>query len=161
MTSAPEWISVPRTAVPTVWVATSDGLVSIDLIAIELAMNGRRKCWTLSPDEARYAARMMLDREVPYSLISARVGVGTATLRTWFPGEIVASGESLARPRGQATVRTPRTVTVCGTRSGYRRHKSLLQEPCPACVLGYRAAERHYKKHGTYIGAPQITAVAA
>lgn len=156
MTADTGWISVPRITAPTVWLATPDGLVSIDLIAIELAMNGRRTGWTLTPDEARYAGRIMLDREVPYSTISARIGVGTDRLREWFPGEIEPSNERMARsgPRPK-----PSQITEqCGTRRGYRRHRANLEAPCVLCTEGHKVADRHYREHGTYIGAPQITA---
>ena len=52
-----EWISVTTVAVPTVWLATADGLVLLDLLAIELAVNGlRTDGWRLTGPEAAYAA---------------------------------------------------------------------------------------------------------
>ncbi|MEV1079918.1 hypothetical protein AB0I98_16975 [Streptomyces sp. NPDC050211] len=158
MTSAPEWISVPRMTVPTVWLATPDGLVSLDLIAIELAMNGRRKRWTLSQDEARYAARVMLDRKVPYSVIASRVGVNTNTLRAWFPGEIEPADDRSARSGSRKAA--PTSDVKCGTRRGYGRHHQRGEVPCRPCKDANAMADRYYRKHGTYLGAPEPSAVA-
>ncbi|MGW0869904.1 hypothetical protein ACWD3Z_05360 [Streptomyces sp. NPDC002740] len=141
---------------PTVWMATPDGHVSLDLIAIELAINGMRKGWTLTPDEARFAARLLLDRKVLYSIISTRVGASASTLRTWFPGEIVPATAQLARPQAR-----PQCGDRRGTRRGYRWHRARLEDPCPDCVEGNKVADRHYKQHGTYNGAPVCTAAAA
>ncbi|MBK3631607.1 hypothetical protein JHN52_01250 [Streptomyces sp. MBT97] len=150
------WIRVTSISVPTVWMATAEGLVCLDLVAVELAANGLRKGWTLTPDEARYTARLLLDREVPYSIISQRVGANTETLRSWFPGEIAPASEQLARPQAR-----PQCGTRRGTRRGYRWHRARLEPPCPDCLEGNRVADRHYKEHGTYVGAPICTAVAA
>ncbi|MFC7909018.1 hypothetical protein [Streptomyces nigra] len=155
MTSTPEWVSVPNMTLPTVWMATPEGLVSVDLIAVELAMNGRRKGWTLSPDEARYAARVMLDKGISYSLISTRVGASTATLRAWFPGEIRPTAAHLAR-EGDRTL----SDAACGTVRGYRRHHRRQQTPCQPCKDANAAADLHYRKHGTYKGAPEPEQVA-
>ncbi|MGW3442219.1 hypothetical protein [Streptomyces sp. NPDC001076] len=142
---------------PTVWMATAEGLVLLDLIAIERAMNGSRKGWTLDEEEARYAARVMLDRKVPYSVIATRVGVNTDKLRSWFPGEIEPAKAFMAR-RGP---RSPRSAEAsCGTRSGYTRHQRLGEKPCPPCREANTLADRHYRRHGTYKGAP-TPAVAA
>lgn len=157
-----DWISVPQMTVPTVWLATAEGLVSLDLIAIELAMNGRRKGWTLNGDEARYAARLMLDREVPYAVISARVGRSAATLRAWFPGEIEASADGRARSRPSKPKPEPkpvRAVARCGTYYGAQRHIRRKEAVCPPCREAKNAGDRHYREHGTYKGAPSVPAV--
>ncbi|NUS83010.1 MAG: hypothetical protein HOY75_09700 [Streptomyces sp.] len=153
-----DWISVPRMTAPTVWLATPDGLVSLDLIAIELAMNGRRKGWTLNRDEARYAVRLMLDRGVPYAVISTRVGASAATLRSWFPGEIEASadGRARARPSKPAPERKPRLPAQCGTYYGARAHVRRKEPVCPPCREAKNAADRYYRVHGTYVGAPAV-----
>ncbi|MGQ4358520.1 hypothetical protein [Streptomyces sp. SAS_272] len=151
-----DWIPVTTLAVPTVWMATADGLVCLDLIAVELAANGLRKGWKLTPDEARFTARFLLDRKVPYSVISQRVGASTDTLRSWFPGEIAPASAQLARPQAR-----PQCGTRRGTRRGYRWHRARLEVPCTDCAEGNKAAERHYKEHGTYIGAPICTEAAA
>jgi len=158
-----DWISVPRMTAPTVWMATSDGLVSLDLIAIELAMNGRRKGWTLSRDEAQYAVRLMLDWGVPYAVISTRVGASAATLRAWFPGEIEAStdGRARARPSKPAPEGKPARVAQCGTYYGAQRHVRRKEPVCPPCREAKNAGDRHYRQHGTYKGAPSVTAVAS
>ncbi|MFG2963540.1 hypothetical protein ACGFZS_09650 [Streptomyces sp. NPDC048288] len=151
MTTA--WISVPGMTFPTVWLATPDGLVSLDLIAIERAMNGSRKGWTLDEDEAQYAARLMLDRKVPYSIIATRVGVNTDKLRAWFPGEIEPAKAFMARG-GPRPARS--AEAACGTRSGYTRHQRLGEQTCPPCRAANALADRHYRKTGTYKGAPTL-----
>ncbi|MET9729630.1 hypothetical protein ABZZ79_02885 [Streptomyces sp. NPDC006458] len=138
---------------PTVWLASPDGLVSLDLIAIERAMNGQRHGWTLASEEAWYAARVMLDAKVPYSKIVSRVGLSVSTLREWFPGEIAPASPHLARPGNRKCGHRR------GTRRGYRWHAARMEPPCDFCMAGMRAADRHYRQHGTYIGAPQITRV--
>lgn len=160
MSSAPEWISVPRMTMPTVWMATRDGLVLLDLIAVELAMNGRRNGWKLTRDEKWFAARIMLDQKVAYSIISTRVGVSARTLEGWFPGEIEPAAEYMARggPRG---LPAPTPDVRCGTRRGYRRHRKRGERQCQRCKEANSLADRHYRLHGTYIGAPDLSAVAS
>lgn len=80
-----DWITVTDLAVPTIWMATPDGLVLLDLIAVELAANGRRKGWTLTRDEARYTALLLFDRGVHYSTVAHRIGVSGTTIKAWFP----------------------------------------------------------------------------
>lgn len=146
-----DWIPVTTHAVPTVWMATPDGLVCIDLVAVELAANGLRKGWTLTPDEARYTASLLFERRLPYSVIAGRVGASGATLQAWFP-EQTGSG---ARPDARRT--TPKPDVECGTHRGYRRHHRRGEKACEPCKAAHTAADRHYRLHGTYIGAPEVT----
>jgi len=95
------WITVTDLAVPTVWAATRDGLVLLDLIAVELAANGRRKGWTLTRDEAHYTATLLFDRDLPYSVIAHRIGVSGSTLKAWFPEQAVPKEDHVARAGGR------------------------------------------------------------
>jgi hypothetical protein len=128
-------ITVPM-ASPTVWLSTPEGLVDVDLVAVEKAANGQRKGWRLTEAEARYAARLMFESKAPYSVVAERVGVSTATLRKWFPEHVVPASPSMARP-------------------GARRDD---EKPCERCKWANAAADRHYRIHGTYLGAPEATA---
>ncbi|MFJ5638699.1 hypothetical protein [Streptomyces sp. NPDC093223] len=147
-----EWIPVYSFPVPTVWLATSDGLVLLDVIAVELAVNGLRKGWKLTRDEKWFAARLMLDRKIPYSTISTHLGASAATLIEWFPGEIEPL--VIRSDRGKKRRRQPTPGPSCGSRSGHRRHIRRRERPCKRCLLAKRAADRHYREHGTYVGAP-------
>ncbi len=155
------WIAVPMRT-PTVWMATDDGLVCIDLIAVERALNGLRKGWTLTADEAFYAATIGFAHGMTYSQIADLVGVSGSTMRSWFPDQAVPSAERLARSRGDAETRKAprrsRTPARCGTRSGSRAHYDRGEKPCAPCREARAAAERHYREHGTYSGAPEVAA---
>lgn len=144
---------IRQLAVPTVWLATPDGLVCIDSIAVERAVKGQRSGWTLTEDEARYAAGLMLDSNVPYSVVSKRVGVNAVTLRAWFP-EAAPQSELMARPGDRARKEPPK----CGTRRGYYRHHRYKETPCKPCKAANAAADRYYRLHGTYEGAPEVAA---
>ncbi|WP_037844036.1 hypothetical protein, partial [Streptomyces sp. NRRL F-5126] len=133
-------IRLPQTASPSIWLATSDGLVFIDTIAVERAMNGDRKGWTLTADEARYAAQVMFEHHVPYSVVAARVGRSTDTLRAWFPEHVVPATPRLARP-GTRT----RPGVECGTPRGYRAHHRRKETPCERCKGANAAADRRYR----------------
>lgn len=148
-----ERIRLPQTsAMPTIWLATPAGLVDIDTIAVERAMNGERQGWTLTDDEARYAARIMFEHKVPYSVVAARVGRSTGTLRGWFPEQVVPSNPALARPGY-------RTELVCGTPRGYRAHHRRKETPCGPCKGANAALDRYYRRNGTTVGFPGIGAV--
>ncbi|MEV8600486.1 hypothetical protein AB0465_11470 [Streptomyces griseoviridis] len=153
------WIIVPWTLSPTVWVGTADGLVLLDLIAVELAVNGRRRGWTLTREEAQFAARLLLDRGVLYSVISVRVGASADTLRAWFPDKI--EPPSAARPRSRKPKPKRRSPARCGTRQGHSRHLRRREPPCEACRMAKNAGDRWYRKHGTYVGAPTFEPAAA
>ncbi|WP_019060019.1 hypothetical protein [Streptomyces prunicolor] len=152
-----DWIPVTTLAVPTVWMATPDGLVCIDLIAVELAANGLRKGWKLTQDEARYTASLLFDRGVPYSVIAHRIRVSGATLQAWFPEQAVSANQRLSRDNSGKR-RIPTTPVKCGTRRGYRRHRRRQETPCPPCTAANTAADQHYRIHGTYVGAPEVAA---
>ncbi|MEU3162230.1 hypothetical protein ACPCAJ_21290 [Streptomyces griseoincarnatus] len=153
----PDWIRVPMAA-PTVWMATADGLVSLDLIAVERAANGERQGWTLTGDEARYAAQVMFQRGLSYSVIATRVGLSGSTIRDWFPEQTVTLDPRLARPRPSKPKpkRKPKPVVRCGTMQGYRRHHRRQDPPCDPCREAKRLADRYYAAHGTYVGAPEV-----
>lgn len=152
-----DWIPVTTFAVPTVWMATADGLVCIDLIAVELAANGLRKGWSLTRDEARYTASLLFDRDVPYSVIAHRIGVNGTTLKTWFPEQAVPANQRLSRDNSNKRRKTKGPVK-CGTRRGYHRHRSRQEPPCQPCRAANTAADRYYRRNGTYIGAPEVAA---
>ncbi|WP_078878304.1 hypothetical protein [Streptomyces sp. NBRC 110035] len=143
-------------AAPTVWMATSEGLVCLDLIAIERAANGGREGWTLTEDEAWYAASLLFERGVLYSVIARRLGINSAKIRAWFPDLAVPADECMSRTgtRKMPAGRTP----VCGTRKGYGRHHRRGEAPCQPCKDANAVADRYYRKHGTYIGAPEVAA---
>ncbi|MFF9312196.1 hypothetical protein ACF1BS_14920 [Streptomyces sp. NPDC014748] len=154
------WLPVSPLAVPTVWMATPEGLVCLDLIAVELAANGLRKGWTLTSDEARYTASLLLERGVPYSVVAQRVGASGATLREWFPEQACPVDERLARPRPSKPKPEPKPVLPvrCGTMRGYRQHQRRREPACGLCKAARRAADRHFRRHGTYVGAPEVAA---
>ena len=151
------WIQPAGHCIPTVWMATPDGLVLIDLIAVERAANGLRKGWTLTPEEARYTASLLFRHQLSYSLIASRVGVSGATLKIWFLEQAVPGDERLARTGTRTTLRPP---VQCGTRSGYDRHLRRGETTCQPCKQAKAAADRHYRLHGTSIGAPEPAAAA-
>lgn len=146
------YISLPRaSALPTIWLATPAGLVDIDTIAVERAMNGDRHGWTLTEDEARYAAEIMFEHQVPYSVIATRIGKSTETLRRWFPEKVVPARPTLARPGLRKEIE-------CGTPRGYRAHHRRKETPCERCKGANAAADRYYRAHGTTAGAPGVAA---
>ncbi|MYW48845.1 hypothetical protein [Streptomyces sp. SID161] len=136
--------------------ATADGLVVLDLIAVELAANGLRTGWTLTPDEARYTASLLLERGLPYSVVAARVGASGATLKCWFPEQAVPASPELARDGSRKP--RPSSDARCGTRSGYSRHHRRGETPCQPCKDANAVADRYYRRHGTYVGAPEVSA---
>ncbi|PNE35767.1 hypothetical protein AOB60_43035 [Streptomyces noursei] len=133
---------------PTVWVATSDGLIVIDTIAVARAMAGNRHGWNLTRDETHYTARLMLERgDVPYSTVAERIGVSCDTLRKWFPSSVPPARPTQPRP----------SKVLCGTVGGYRKHRRTGTNPCQRCKAAYTEADRHYRRTGTYRGAPEYT----
>ncbi|MFE9906456.1 hypothetical protein [Streptomyces achromogenes] len=155
------WIPVTTPAVPTVWVSTAEGIISIDVVAVELAINGLRDGWTLTSDEAAYAADLLFRRGVLYSVIAHRVRVSGETLRKWFPTDDTPLRDALARIRTRAPAARASSAVEpirCGTLPGYRRHQRRKEPQCEACRRARRAADRHFRAHGTYVGAPEVPA---
>ncbi|MFJ2774915.1 hypothetical protein [Streptomyces sp. NPDC087300] len=146
-----ERVQVPQMAAPTVWLATPEGLAVIDMVAIERAVNGERRGWGLTEDEARYATRLLLDHGIPYSTIVSRVGVNARTLKNWFPE--IQTPDHMARTAPRSTQRPP-----CGTRRGYGAHKRRGEKACKRCRAANAAADRHYRRFGTHLGAPEVAA---
>ncbi|MFM9675816.1 hypothetical protein ACKI1N_10240 [Streptomyces brasiliscabiei] len=142
--------------------ATSDGLVCLDLIAVERALNGLRMGWTLTADEAYYAASLGFEHGLTYSRIAELIGVSGSTMRSWFPNHAVPAAEHLARPRGDGAAppapRKSRQPARCGTKAGYHRHYRHKEKPCEPCRAAKAVAHAHYRKHGTYVGAPEVAA---
>jgi hypothetical protein len=136
--------------------ATPDGLVVLDLVAVELAANGLRKGWTLTSDEARYTASLLFERGLSYSVIALRIGVSGSTLKAWFPDQAVPKAPEMARDGSRKRGSSP--DARCGTHRGYRRHHRHGEAPCQPCKDANAAADRHYRKHGTYVGAPEVAA---
>lgn len=162
------WIPVTTLAVPTVWLATADGLVCIDLVAVELAANGLRKGWTLTSEEAAYTAALLFQRGVKHGMTSGLVGVSGSTLRKWFPTEETPLSEALARVKPRADVgklsaerAADREAPKCGTYPAAERHRRRNEPVCPPCQEAKKAADRFYREHGTYIGAPQLAEAAS
>lgn len=146
-----------RTAAPTVFVATSEGLAVVDTIAVERAINGGRKGWSLTTDEARIAADLILKHGLPPTAASVRAGVNWATLCAWFPDVVAPAPEGSARSSGRKRRRPDRSPVKCGTRRGYARHKRRKERVCERCRAAYALAYRYYRTNGTYIGAPELT----
>lgn len=160
-----EWIPVTTLSVPTVWMATADGLVCLDLVAVELAANGLRQGWTLTSHEAAFAADLMFQRGLQHGLIATRTGVSGDTIRRWFPTEETPLADALTRIRTRTPApeetRKAQSVPRCGTYGAAQRHvrrREPLDEPCRWAKA---AADRHYRKHGTYVGAPNYPGAAA
>ena len=124
-------------AAEIVFAATPDGLVMIDTVAVDRAINGTPAA--LTPDEARMAAHLGIAAGLTRAVVAARVGVCERTLYRWFPTE------------------KRRAPIVCGTRQGYDRHTRRKETTCRRCKAAYAAALRHYRTHGTYV----MTEVAA
>jgi hypothetical protein len=135
-TSTPERIPGMRAAAPTVFVSTPTGLVIVDTVAVNRAINGVPA--TLTRDEARMAAHLGLTNGLARDVVAARVGVCERTLDRWFPTD------------------KPRTPVVCGTRQGYDRHARRKETRCEPCKAAYAAALRHYRTHGTYVETPTL-----
>lgn len=160
-----DWIPVTTLAVPTVWMATADGLVLLDLLAIELAVNGcRTDDWSLSGPETAYATDFLLQRGMDRSKIARLVGSDIRTLRSWFPEDDTPLGEALTRVRTKAEWnleyrhRSSWTPAPCGTYRAAQRHGRRKEPLDEACRKAKRAADRHYKQHGTYVGSPEFRA---
>ncbi|MDT0567872.1 hypothetical protein RM704_10390 [Streptomyces sp. DSM 3412] len=143
-----DWIHVPMGA-PTVWMATPDGLACLDLIAVERALNGLRGEWTLSADEAFYAATVGFAHGLTYSVICERLGVSGSTMLAWFPGGKAEAAQAPRRSRQPAK---------CGTKAGYHRHYRHKEKPCEPCRAAKAVAHKYYREHGTYVGAPEVAA---
>ncbi|MEU1141827.1 hypothetical protein ABZ392_33965 [Streptomyces sp. NPDC005885] len=159
-----DWIPVTTLAVPTVWLATADGLVCLDLVAVELAANGLRDGWTLTSHEAAFTADLLLQRGIQPGVINRLIGVSGTTLRKWFPTDDTPLHEALARIRSRADAgklsaeRARQNPAPCGTYHGAQRHQKRNEPVCPSCREAKRAADQHYRKHGTYVGAPSVAA---
>ncbi|MBK3563189.1 MULTISPECIES: hypothetical protein [unclassified Streptomyces] len=159
-----DWIPVTTLAVPTVWLATADGLVCLDLVAVELAANGLRDGWTLTSHEAAFTADLLLQRGMPPGVINRLIGVSGATFRKWFPTDDTPLHEALTRIRSRAEVgklaaeRAHQNRAQCGTYNGALRHRKRGEPLCSPCREAKKVADRHYRAHGTYIGAPGVAA---
>ena len=161
-----EWISVTTVAVPTVWLATADGLVLLDLLAIELAVIGlRTDGWRLTGPEAAYAAEVLLKRGTDRMRIARLIGTDYRTLRSWFPTDETPLAEALPRIGNrsalQVAAQTAQPKSPCGTYYGARRHSRRKEPVCGPCKWAKNAANRHYRQHGTYVGAPEFIAAAS
>ncbi|WP_432041461.1 hypothetical protein [Streptomyces cadmiisoli] len=162
-----EWVPATTLAVPTVWLATADGLVLLDLVAIELAINGlRTRDWSLTGPEIAYAADFLLQRGTDRTQIAKLVGSDYRTIRSWFPTNDTTLSEALTRVRTPAEhnrrLRERRSAehppARCGTYKGAKRHQRRKEPLDEACQLALRAADRHYRAHGTYAGCPEFPA---
>ncbi|MFE0654457.1 hypothetical protein ACFVZH_38600 [Streptomyces sp. NPDC059534] len=120
-------IRLPRMAAPTVFVSGRDGLAVIDTIAVERAVTGNRNDATLTTDEAQYAASLLLEAGIEYTLVAVQVGVDRRTLRGWFPEQT-------------RTVRS--TPPVCGTPRGYKAHLRRGEIACTGCKAAAATARR-------------------
>ncbi|MFE4547571.1 hypothetical protein [Streptomyces sp. NPDC056785] len=149
-----EWIQVTTLAVPTIWMATADGLVCLDLIAVEFAINGQRK-GPLTRPETVYAADLLFQRGVTRTAIAKRLGLSGNTLRSWYPTDETPLAHALA---AVANLKPLTVSPLCGTQAGYRRHERLGEVRCQPCKSAQAAAKRHYVQHGTYLGAPGAVA---
>lgn len=159
----PGWISVSPLAVPTVWMATPDGLISLDLIAVELAVNGMRKDWRLTPAEAAYAIDLLLQRGVERLTISKLLGPDYRTLRAWFPEDTTPLSEALSRIHALTAanpVANPRPgrkpLARCGTYAAAVRHSKRKEPMDDWCHRAKLAADAYYRKNGTYRGFPGL-----
>ncbi|GHA28922.1 hypothetical protein GCM10010372_31010 [Streptomyces tauricus] len=163
-----DWIPVTTLSVPTVWMATPDGLVCcLDLVAVELAVNGRRNGWKLTAPEAAYAADLLRQRcqGIEHHTIAKLLGVDYRALDRWFPSADTPLHDALSRARDQGLTEAarkaalkapPKPLARCGTYQAARRHKRNREPVDELCRKARRAADRHYKQHKTYIGAPEF-----
>ncbi|KJK40261.1 hypothetical protein UK15_07895 [Streptomyces variegatus] len=163
---AREWISVTTVAVPTVWLATADGLVLLDLLAIELTVNGcRTGDWMLTGPEAAYAADVLLRLRTDRMRIAQLIGRDYRTLRNWFPTDDTPLAEALPRIGKRSALQieaeSARPAAPCGSYYGAQRHKRRKEPLCGPCRWAKNAANRHYRRHGTYVGAPEYTGAAS
>ncbi|MFF3310532.1 hypothetical protein [Streptomyces sp. NPDC002952] len=171
-----DWITVTTLAVPTVWMAAPSGLVCLDLIAVEFAVNGIPADSRLTPPEAAYAAAMLLQRGVDRWQVAKLTGRDYRTLRSWFPNDDTPLSVALARigrrdeqsekqplRRDEQRVKRPRrrrseAEPPCGTYLAAQRHRKRKEPLDGLCREAKRVADRYYRKHGTYIGAPSVAA---
>ncbi|MEU6664257.1 hypothetical protein [Streptomyces sp. NPDC046821] len=123
----------------------------VDTVAVERAVRGERTDWTLTPAEIQYAAPFMFDL-VPYSVVCSRLGISATSLKKLFP-EVGPRSERAAHSGPRA-----KRPAQCGTRRGYHAHKSGKEVACGSCKSANAAADRHYRLHGTYQGAPEVAA---
>lgn len=156
-----DWIPVTTLAVPTVWLATADGLICLDLVAVELAVNGRRQ--SLTPYESAFAADFMFQRGVTRTTIAKRLWLSGSMLGKWFPTDDTPLHEALTRVQTRAEALKAayeatgsRSRARCGTYVGAQKHQQAKEPVCEPCREAKRAADRHYREHGTYIGAPEV-----
>ncbi|MFC9265617.1 hypothetical protein ACFT25_38060 [Streptomyces hydrogenans] len=138
-----EHVRLPRMAETAVFMAGPEGLALIDLIAVERAVTGHRDGARLTKDEAHYAADLLLAADVAVTLVASLVGVGVNTLKVWFPER--TKSVRLDPPK-------------CGTRRGYLAHKRRGDAICRRCRTANAVADLHYKRTGSYDGAPAVAA---
>jgi hypothetical protein len=122
--------------------AGPDGVAAIDTIAVERVITGTARGLILTWDERRYAAHLMLANQ-PYTVIARHLGVSAATMREWFPHLAVT------QPLKRRTTPDARR-TACGSLRGYRSHRYRRETACQPCKDANAAADRHYRRHGTY-----------
>jgi hypothetical protein len=150
--SVPALRILPTSAAPTVFVASADGAVSvIDTIAVDQAVRGKRHGWNLTIDEICYAVPFVVG-VLSYSVISSRLGISGQRLKELFP-ELALVDERFSRPGPRTKQPAP-----CGTARGYRAHHRKGEKACRRCTDANSAADRHYRTHGTYVGAPEVAA---
>ena len=82
------------------------------------------------------------------------IGVSGAKLREWFPEQAVPLNPRLVRTGPRQT--RPKDPPPCGSRRGYSWHRQHGETPCQLCREANSLADRYYRSHGTYIGAPEL-----
>ncbi|MFE4613737.1 hypothetical protein ACFRK5_36155 [Streptomyces niveus] len=135
-------LRLPAETVPTIWLATPDGMVSIDTVAVRRAVAGDRRGWKLTDDEAQYTAEILFSHDVSLSVVAARVGRTPGLVRSWLPGSApVGTGKPVAH----------------GTSAGYSQHVRAGEKACTEC----KAAEAKYRADRRTARTAQVSGVAA
>jgi hypothetical protein len=119
---------------------TFDDDLGLDLVAIERAMNG--DAVRLTRGEKIRAAELLDARGLTLTNIGRFVGTDRWTVSEWKAGGWKEE-ESAPLPRAR------REPPKCGTRQGYRRHRSRKEESCRDCREANAAADRRFRITGS------------
>lgn len=111
----------------------SDRAATLDLVAIDRVVTGRRRGGDLTPVEKRHAAALMREKGLTYRAIGTRLRVHKDTIIAWL------------RPAGGYPARP---LTPCPSRAAYHRHLAA-GEDCPPCRHANAIADARYRRTGT------------
>ncbi|MDI3390466.1 hypothetical protein QIS99_30370 [Streptomyces sp. B-S-A8] len=136
-----------------------EGPGDIDWVAVERAAEGTYPHALLTNEEAVEAVGMLRAAGINQRDIADRLTTGRHEVKRAYD-VLNARAARAARAANQPTPPRRRATgpARCGTRRGYHAHQRRGETPCTACKAGNTAADRHYRMHGTYHGAPEVAA---